>query len=111
MSGRWWSALLLWQKRFVACLKTVLCLPRWTWKFPFEYHYAVCCCMFAVILIQGTFFPALLPFGLLFFCIKHFSDTFVLLFGHAASTINADSGKMLREQEDELTQRTGESIP
>ena len=44
-------------------------------------------------------FPALLPFGLLFFCLKHFSDTFVLLFGHAASTINADSGKVLWQKD------------
>ena len=49
------------------------------WEFPFEYHYAMYCCLFTVTLIQGTFYPALLPFGLLFLFVKHWTDKFVLI--------------------------------
>jgi hypothetical protein len=102
-------ALLLWQKRFVTCFaRCCLCGkgPRLRWKFPFEYHYAMCCCIFSVVLIQGTFFPTLLPFGLLFMILKYFSDTFVLLFGHGAQHVDESSGKELRQEEAELSQRT-----
>ena len=93
-------AMLLWQKRLVY----VLTCGRLVWEYPFEYHYAMCCCLFAVTLIQGTFYPALLPFGWLFLVAKHFVDKFVLLFGHGADQI-APSGQALRDEESELSNR------
>jgi hypothetical protein len=85
-------AMLLWQKRLVGFFTC----GKLEWEFPFEYHYAMCCCLFSVTLFQGTFYPALLPFGFLFLVMKHFVDKFVLLFGHGAEQMKS-SGQALRE--------------
>ena len=92
--------MLLWQKGLVY----VFTCGKLVWEYPFEYHYAICCCLFAVTLIQGTFYPALLPFGWLFLVVKHFVDKFVLLFGHNAEQIST-SGQALRDEESELSNR------
>ena len=94
-------AMLLWQKRLV---RFFTC-GHVEWEFPFEYHYAMYCCLFTVTLIQGTFYPALLPFGLLFLFVKHWTDKFVLLFGHGAEQLSPSSGQALRDEESELSNR------
>jgi hypothetical protein len=94
-------AMLLWQKRLIF----LFTCGKVTWEYPFEYHYAMCCCLFTVTLFQGTFYPALLPFGLLFLVLKHFVDKFVLLFGHGAEQISS-SGQALRDVRDVMHSAT-----
>eukprot|EP01052_Picozoa_sp_SAG31_P004066 SAG31_NODE_164_length_21790_cov_26.291411_12_plen_90_part_00 len=53
------------------------------WQFPYEYHYAICCCIFCVSVTQGVAFPPLSIVGVLYFSLKIVSDKFVLLFGRA----------------------------
>ena len=49
------------------------------WQFPYEYHYAICCCIFCVSVASGMVFPPLMPVGLLYFVLKTLSDKFVLV--------------------------------
>lgn len=53
-----------------------------SWQFPLEYHVAVVCVIFAVVLTFSLVTPLILFVGLLYIVIKATADRFVLLFGH-----------------------------
>ena len=53
-----------------------------SWQFPLEYHVAVVCVIFAVVLTYSVVSPLILFVGLIYIVLKATADRFVLLFGH-----------------------------
>ncbi|XP_074652654.1 mechanosensitive cation channel TMEM63B-like isoform X2 [Tubulanus polymorphus] len=60
------------------------------WQFQFGCEYAWMLCIFAVIIVYSIPCPLIVPFGLVYLCLKHVVDRYNIYFAYGPSRIDKD---------------------